>query len=161
MRLPFLLLIKLLLLLPLRALVLCLVINIRTLCNKMSRLTTFEAHTLPLDLFLLGVLIAFLQSGLEALDHKRHLIFIEVNLLNLRHRVRERLLNVRCFESDSLRIGVVRETPIGNVVNIPRLLGHHTPAHEFYKDFLRCHLCVPSSHMNQVYNIRIKNGKWP
>jgi hypothetical protein len=126
MRLTFLLLIKLLLPFPLRALVLCLVIIIRTLCNKMSRLTAFEAHTLHIDLFLLGVLLAFLQSGLEALDHKRHLIFIEVSCLNLCHRVREHLLNVRRFECDSLRLGVVRETPIGDIVDIPRLLGHHT-----------------------------------
>jgi hypothetical protein len=45
-RLDFLLLVKLLILLPLGALVLCLVIIVRNVCNKMTGLTTLEEATL-------------------------------------------------------------------------------------------------------------------
>jgi hypothetical protein len=54
---------------------------------------------IPLDLFLLGVLLASLQSGLEVLDHKRHLIFVEASRLNLCHLVIESLL-VHQFEGE-------------------------------------------------------------
>jgi hypothetical protein len=50
---------------------LCLVIIIiETLCNKMTRLTAFEAQTLSLWFIFIWILLASLQSGLEALDHK-------------------------------------------------------------------------------------------
>jgi hypothetical protein len=57
---------------------LCLVIVIiRTLCYKMTRLTTFEVGALFPSFILVGILLAPLQSGLEALDYKRHFFFVE------------------------------------------------------------------------------------
>jgi hypothetical protein len=77
----------------------------------------------------------------------------------LRYLVGESLLVVCHFESDGLLFVVVVEHLIGDVIDVPRLLGHHTPSHEFSKDFLGCHLCVPGILTNQVYKIRIKNGR--
>jgi hypothetical protein len=50
---------------------------IGTLSNKMTSLTAFEAGALSPCFVLIGVLLAFFQCGLEALDDKRHLIFVE------------------------------------------------------------------------------------
>jgi hypothetical protein len=57
---------------------LCLVIFIiGTLSNKITSLTTFEAGALSPCFVLVGVLLTSFKRGLEALDDKRHLIFIE------------------------------------------------------------------------------------
>ena len=77
MRLTLLLLIEFVLFfVPLLVLFLVILI-IETLCNKKTKLAAFEARALSPGFVLVGVLLASLQSGLEALYHKRHLIFIE------------------------------------------------------------------------------------
>jgi hypothetical protein len=100
-----------------------------------------------------------LECGLEGLDHKHHLIFTEARRLNLCHLIRESLLVVRRFEGDGLRFIVVGEASIGDVVNVSSFLGHHSPAHEFFKDLLGRHLCVTGIFTDHVYKIRIMNGK--
>jgi hypothetical protein len=75
-----------------------------------------------------------LQSGLEALDHKRHLVLIKVDRLNLCHLVGQRILVGRSFESNRLWF-VVRKRSVGNVVDVPCLLYHHAPAHKLTKNF--------------------------
>jgi hypothetical protein len=77
------------LLLPLSALVLCLIITIRTLCYKMTRLTTLKEGMLPLLFSFVGEVLASLECGLEALDHKCHLFFIEARCLDLHDLVGE------------------------------------------------------------------------
>jgi 4-hydroxybenzoate polyprenyltransferase len=73
-----------LLLLPLPILFLFLVIIfIWALSYKMTSLTTFEAGALSLCFILGGVFFASFERGLEALDDKRHLIFIESDSLHL------------------------------------------------------------------------------
>jgi hypothetical protein len=47
----------------------------------MTSLTAFEAGVLSSCFVLVGVLLATFKRGLEALDDKRHLIFIEVGSL--------------------------------------------------------------------------------
>jgi hypothetical protein len=64
------------------------ILIIGTLCNKMTRLTTFEARTLFPRFVLVGVLLASLQCGLEALDHKRHFVLVKPGSLHLCHLVR-------------------------------------------------------------------------
>jgi hypothetical protein len=72
-----------LLLLPLLVLFLFLVIIIiEALSNKMTSLTAFEAGALSPCFVLVGVLASF-KCGLEALDDKRHFIFIEPGSLYL------------------------------------------------------------------------------
>jgi hypothetical protein len=150
----------LLFLLPLLVLFLVILI-IRTLCNKMTRVTTLEAHTLSPRFVLVGIVLAPLQGSLEEFDHKRHLMFIEVDRLNLHHLVGKPLLASCCFQSDMLRFVVVGDAPIGDTIDVPFLFGHHKSPHEFTKDLLGHHLCVPRILMDQVYKIRIKNGKCP
>jgi hypothetical protein len=53
------------------------IITIGALCYEMTSLTAFEAGALSLCFVLVGVLLASFQCSLEALDNKRHLIFIE------------------------------------------------------------------------------------
>ena len=75
-----------LLLLPLAMLFLFLVIIIiGALCYEMTSLTAFEAGALSLCFILGGVLLASIKCGLEALDDKRHFIFVEANGLHLCH----------------------------------------------------------------------------
>jgi hypothetical protein len=84
MRLALRLPVVLLLLLPMSFL--CQVIFIiGTLSNKMTSLTAFEAGALSPCFVLVGVLLASFKRGLEALDDKRHLIFIEPDSLYLCH----------------------------------------------------------------------------
>jgi hypothetical protein len=92
-------------------------------------------------IFLVRVVLAPLQSGLEAFDHKCHLILIETNRFNLHHLVRERLLIGHRFESNGLRL-VVREWSVGDLVDVPRLLCHHAPSHKFIKNFFGRHFGV-------------------
>jgi hypothetical protein len=140
-RLALLFLIKLLLLLPFLVLVLVIFI-IRTLCNKMIGLTALEARMLSPRFFLARVLLESLQCGLEALDQKPHFILIKVDRLNLCYLVRESFLVGRRFESNELRLIVLRKRPVGDVLNILGLLGHHSPTHKFAQNFLGRHLCV-------------------
>jgi hypothetical protein len=56
---------------------------IGTLSNKMTSLTAFEAGALSPCFVLVGVLLASFKCGLEALDDKRHLIFVEAGSLHL------------------------------------------------------------------------------
>jgi hypothetical protein len=100
-----------------------------------------------------------LQCGLEALDRKHHLILVKVGRLNLRHLVGERMLVGRRFEINGLRLIVLRKRSVGDVVNVPRLLIHHTFTHKLSKDFLMRHLGVLGVLLNQVHKVRIKNGK--
>jgi hypothetical protein len=73
-----------LLLLPLHILFLFLVIIIiGALSYKMTSLTTFEARALSPCFILGGVFFASFERGLEALDDKRHLIFIESDSFHL------------------------------------------------------------------------------
>ena len=51
-------------------------IIIGTISDKMTNLTTFEAGALSLCFILVGVLLASLLCGLEALDDESHLIFV-------------------------------------------------------------------------------------
>jgi hypothetical protein len=88
-----------------------------------------------------------------------HLLFIEVGCLKLCHLIRKRLLVVCCFDSDGLQFIVVGEAPIGDVVDVSCLHGHHSPTYKLTKDFFRFHLGVPGILTNQVNKIRIKNGK--
>jgi hypothetical protein len=77
MRLTLCLPVILLLLLLLPMSFLCLVILIiGTLSNKVTSLTAFEAGTFSPCSILIGLIPASLECGLEALDDKRHLIFI-------------------------------------------------------------------------------------
>jgi hypothetical protein len=63
-----------------------LVINIiGALCYEMTSLTAFEAGALSPCFVLVGVLLVSFQFGLEALDDKRHLIFVEARGLHLCH----------------------------------------------------------------------------
>jgi hypothetical protein len=101
----------------------------------------------------------FIQSGLEALYHKCHLIFIETDRLNLCHLIGERLFVGRRFEGDEVWLSVVRKRPIDDVVYVPCFLSHHALTHKFSKDFLGRHLGVPGVCMNQVHKVRIKNSK--
>jgi hypothetical protein len=71
---------------PLPALFLSLVIIIIwALCNEMTSLTTFETGALSPCFVLVGVLLASFKRGLEALDDKRHFIFIDPGSLHLCH----------------------------------------------------------------------------
>jgi hypothetical protein len=73
-----------LLLLPLPILFLFLVIIIiGALSYKMTSLTAFEAGVLSPYFILGGVFFASFERGLEALDDKRHLMFIEADSLHL------------------------------------------------------------------------------
>jgi hypothetical protein len=75
-----------LLLLPLPVLFLFLVIIIiGTLCYEMTSLTAFKVGALSPCFVLVGVLLVSFQCGLEALDDKRPLIFIETRGLHLCH----------------------------------------------------------------------------
>jgi hypothetical protein len=58
-------------------------IIIGTICNKVTSLTAFEAGALSPCFVLVGVFLASFKSGLEALDDKRHLIFVEAGRLHL------------------------------------------------------------------------------
>jgi hypothetical protein len=58
-------------------------IIIRTICNKVTSLTTFEAGVLPPCLTLGGIFFASFECGLEALDDKRHFILVEPGSLYL------------------------------------------------------------------------------
>jgi hypothetical protein len=60
-------------------------IIIRTICNKVTSLTAFKAGALSLYFILVGVLLASFKCSLEALDDKRHLIFVEASSLHLCH----------------------------------------------------------------------------
>jgi hypothetical protein len=76
------------LLLPLPILFLFLVIIIiGALSYKMTSLTTFEVGALSSCLVLVRVLLTSFKSGLEALDDKRHLIFVEAGSLHLSYLV--------------------------------------------------------------------------
>jgi hypothetical protein len=72
----------LLLLLPMSFLSLVIFI-IKTLSNKMTSLTAFEAGALSPCFILVGVLLASFKCGLKALDDKHHLIFVEADSLHL------------------------------------------------------------------------------
>jgi hypothetical protein len=67
----------------------------------------------------------------EVFDHKHHLILIKASRFKLCHLVGERFLVGCLFESNMLRLVVLRKRPIGDVVDAPSLLGHHSPAHKF------------------------------
>jgi hypothetical protein len=58
-------------------------IIIGTICNKVTSLTAFEAGAFSLCFVLVGVLLVSFKCGLEALDDKRHLIFVEADSLHL------------------------------------------------------------------------------
>jgi hypothetical protein len=58
-------------------------IIIGTICNKVTSLTAFEAGALSFCFVLVGVLLASFKCGLEALDDKRHLIFVEADNFHL------------------------------------------------------------------------------
>jgi hypothetical protein len=72
----------LLLLLPILFLFLVIIV-IGALSYEMTNLTAFEAGALSPCFVLVGVLLASFKHGLEALDDKRHLIFIEAGSLHL------------------------------------------------------------------------------
>jgi hypothetical protein len=73
-----------LLFLLLPALLLSLVtIIIGTVCNKVTSRTAFEAGAFSLYFISVGVLLASFECGLETLDDKRHIIFIESGSLHL------------------------------------------------------------------------------
>jgi hypothetical protein len=75
-----------LLLLPLPILFLFLIIFIiGALSYKMTSLTAFEAGALSPCFILGGVFLASFERGLEALDDKSHLIFIESGGLHLNY----------------------------------------------------------------------------
>jgi hypothetical protein len=59
------------------------IIIIGALSYKMTSLTAFEAGALSLCLILGGIFFASFERGLEALDDKHHLIFIESGSLHL------------------------------------------------------------------------------
>jgi hypothetical protein len=59
------------------------IIIIGALCYEMTSLTAFEARALSPCFVLVGVLLASFQCGLEALDDKCHLIFVEARSLHL------------------------------------------------------------------------------
>jgi sensor histidine kinase regulating citrate/malate metabolism len=84
---------------------LCLVILIiRTLSNQVTSLTAFEAGALSPYFVLVGVLLASLKCGLEALDDKRRLILIEASSLHLCHLAWKRLPATSCLKSNRLRL---------------------------------------------------------
>ena len=58
-------------------------IIIGTICNKVTSITAFKAGALSPCFVLVGVLLASFTRGLEALDDKRHFIFIEPDSLHL------------------------------------------------------------------------------
>jgi hypothetical protein len=58
-------------------------IIIGTVCNKVTSLTAFEAGAFSPCFIPVGLLLASFECGLEALDDKRHLIFIKSDSLHL------------------------------------------------------------------------------
>ena len=59
------------------------IVIIGALSNEMASLTAFEAGALSPCFVLGGVFLASFKCGLEALDDKRHLIFVEAGSLHL------------------------------------------------------------------------------
>jgi hypothetical protein len=99
-----------------------------------------------------------LQSGLKTLDNKCYFILIKVGRLNLRHLVGERLLVGRCFECNELRI-VVRKRSVGDVIDVPCLFYHLTPAQKHTNNFFGRHFGIPEVLTNKINKMRINNNK--
>jgi hypothetical protein len=68
-----------------RSFLVLVIIIIGALCNEMTSLTAFEAGALFPCFVLVGVLLASFKRSLQALDDKRHFIFIEPGSLHLCH----------------------------------------------------------------------------
>jgi hypothetical protein len=70
----------------------------------MTSLTAFEAGALSPYFVLVGVLLSSFKCSLEALDDKRHLIFVEASSLHLCHLARKRFPATGCLKSNKLRL---------------------------------------------------------
>jgi hypothetical protein len=98
-----------------------------------------------------------LQSGLETLDHKSHLVLIKASHHNFRHLVRESLLVDHCFECNGLLL-VVRKGSLGDVVDVRCFLYHHAPSHKLTNNFLRRHFGILGVFTNKIYRMEINNS---
>jgi hypothetical protein len=70
----------------------------------MTSLTSFEAGVIFPCFVLVGVLLASFECGLEALDDKRHLIFVEADSLHLCDLAWKHLPANGCLKSNRLRL---------------------------------------------------------
>jgi hypothetical protein len=93
----------------------------------MTRLTAFEAGAFSPWFVLVGILFASLQSGLEALDYKRHFLLVVPGSLYLCHSIRYRLLAACCLEGNGLWLVEWDHSDIvslmRNLEGVPNLLG--------------------------------------